>query len=121
MNEIQAEALAIAIGGEAWQSGGNIWLVTVHRADGALVVFSGDAVCEYETEEAFDQGRQRSSILLATSDDDAGWWAVTDGRGRTVYRDSAHKLGWRWREDAEEEASALESKTGIAFTVERLD
>lgn len=69
MNESQAEALAVAIGGEAWQSGGGIWLVSVKRADNSLVVFSGDAVCEYECEEAFEEGRAKASILLTTSDD----------------------------------------------------
>jgi len=68
MNEKQAFLLAKCLGGEPWQSGGEIWVVTVHRADGAIVVFSGDAVCEYEDEAAFDEGRAKSSILLAVSD-----------------------------------------------------
>lgn len=65
MDESKAKSLAGALGGDAWQSGGNIWLVTVRRTDGALVVFSGDAACEYETEEAFEEGRAANTILLA--------------------------------------------------------
>ncbi len=43
MNEKQAEMLARAVGGDAWQSGGAIWVVTLNREDGKLVVFSGNA------------------------------------------------------------------------------
>ena len=31
------------MGGETWQSGGDIWLVVMHRADGRLVVLSDEA------------------------------------------------------------------------------
>jgi hypothetical protein len=47
MNQKQAELLAKAVGGDAWQSGGGVWVVTLNREDGRLVVFSGEAVCEY--------------------------------------------------------------------------
>ena len=49
MDEQTAEHLAAIVGGESWQSGGGIYLVTVNRDDGSLVVFSGDAIAEYET------------------------------------------------------------------------
>lgn len=65
MSEKQAEALAMLLGGEPWQSGGDIWLVMVRRSDGHVVVFSGDVVCEYEDEEAFEASRPHASILLA--------------------------------------------------------
>ncbi|MBY0261671.1 MAG: hypothetical protein K2Q20_04975 [Phycisphaerales bacterium] len=45
MNQKQAEALAAIVGGEAWQSGGDIWVVTRHRGDGRVIAFSGDCVC----------------------------------------------------------------------------
>lgn len=51
MDEERAEKLAQALGGDAWQSGGGIWLVIVHRQDGGLVVFSDEVVCQYESEE----------------------------------------------------------------------
>jgi hypothetical protein len=65
MEEREAEAVAAALGGEPWQSGGDIWLVIRHRADGHMVVISDDAVCEYQDEKAFEQGNTLLSILLA--------------------------------------------------------
>jgi hypothetical protein len=52
MNEEQANAIAAALGGEAWQSGGDIWLVLVHRQDGHLIVISDEVICEYESHES---------------------------------------------------------------------
>ena len=60
----QAEMVAEAMGGEAWQSGGDIWLVLLWRQDGRLVVISGDVICEYENETAFDEGNVCTSIRL---------------------------------------------------------
>jgi len=40
MDEKQANAVAEALGGETWQSGGDIWLVLLRRSDGRLVVLS---------------------------------------------------------------------------------
>jgi hypothetical protein len=48
MDEGQAMHVTEALGGEAWNSGGNIWLVLFHRSDGKLVVLSNEVVCEYE-------------------------------------------------------------------------
>lgn len=64
MVEDQATAIASAIGGEAWQSGGDIWLVRLRRADGKLVVVSGDDMCEYDNEEAFEIDEPRAAIML---------------------------------------------------------
>lgn len=36
VDERTAEQLAVVVGGEAWQSGGGIYLVTVTREDGSL-------------------------------------------------------------------------------------
>ncbi len=44
MGEEKATAIAEALGGEAWQSGGDIWLVLVHRRDGHLVVISDEVI-----------------------------------------------------------------------------
>ena len=62
MEEEQATAIAEALGGEAWQSGGDIWLVLVHRRDGHLVVISDEIMCEYENQEAFDEGNAIATI-----------------------------------------------------------
>ncbi len=62
MTEEQAIAIADALGGETWQSGGDIWLVLIHRPDGHLVVLSDEVVCEYENQEAFDESKSTNAI-----------------------------------------------------------
>ena len=64
LNEKTAAQVAKALGGEAWQSGGGIWLVIRRRKDGSLVVLSDEAVCEYRSEEAFELGRAGSTVRL---------------------------------------------------------
>ena len=64
MEEEQANAIAEAIGGETWQSGGDIWLVLVRRPDGHLVVISDEVVCEYSSEEALGTEQPLSNIVL---------------------------------------------------------
>lgn len=84
MDERTAEQLAAIVGGEAWQSGGGIWLVTVNREDGTLVVFSGDAICEYESDEAFDAGRAAKTILL-TIPETEDLYVIVDIKGNVFY------------------------------------
>jgi len=64
MSEEQATAIAEALAGEAWQSGGDIWLVLVRRRDGHLVVISDEAVCQYDNQEAFENGKTSAVINL---------------------------------------------------------
>ena len=64
MNEQQAQAIADALGGETWQSGGDIWLVTLRRSDGKVVVISDDAICLYADDDAFDRADALQSIEL---------------------------------------------------------
>ena len=64
MNKQQAHTLAQIVGGDSGQSGGGLWLVLLARPDGALVVFSGDAICEYRSPAAFDQGAATATIRL---------------------------------------------------------
>lgn len=64
MSEDQANAVAGALGGEIWQSGGGIWLVLIRRGDGHLVVLSDEVVCEYENDEAFDSAKALTAIHL---------------------------------------------------------
>lgn len=117
MDEKTAEQLAAIVGGEAWNSGGGIWLVTVNRDDGSLVVFSGDAIAEYENEDAFDATQARKTILLTIPETD-GLWVVTDAKGGVIYRDADMKRGWPDEEDARHEAMGIESRTGERmFTV----
>ena len=64
MDEAQATAVADALGGETWQSGGDIWLVLLHRQDGRLVVISDEVVCEYADETAFDKNQATQTLRL---------------------------------------------------------
>jgi hypothetical protein len=64
MTQEQARGAAEALGGEAWQSGGNIWLVRFRGPDGRLVVISDDLIREYEDDAAFEDGRAAKTIEL---------------------------------------------------------
>jgi len=64
MNKQQAHTLAKLVAGYTWQSGGGIWLVLLERQDGVLVVFSGDAICEYANQSAFEEGQATTTIRL---------------------------------------------------------
>ena len=114
MNEMQANSLANIVGGEAWQSGGGVWLVTLDREDDHIIVFSGDAVCEYESDDAFNDGRASNTIVM-THDDQ--WWIIKDEES-IIYRDPALQIGWRSRADAELEADSIASHTGLHTWVE---
>lgn len=116
MDEKTAEQLAVIVGGEAWQSGGGIWLVTVNRDDGSPVVFSADAVCEYENDEAFDAGRASKTIFL-TIPETEDLYVIVDLKGHVFYQDNAMERGWRYEEDAMHEARALESRGEGRFSV----
>ena len=64
MDEIQASAVAEALGGSPWQSGGDIWLVLLRRGDGKIVVVSDEVVTEYDDDDAFEANRTSASIPL---------------------------------------------------------
>ena len=64
MDEKKAKKLADILNGQAWQSGGGIWLVLKRFQDGRLVVISEEAVCEYASEEDFESGSHQQAILL---------------------------------------------------------
>ncbi|HKQ49896.1 MAG TPA: hypothetical protein VJZ71_17615 [Phycisphaerae bacterium] len=116
MDERTAEQLAAIVGGEAWQSGGGIYLVTVNRDEGSLVVFSGDAICEYENDEAFDASRASKTILLSIPETE-DLYVIVDLKGNVFYHDNRMERGWRYQEDAEHEALALESRGEGRFSV----
>ncbi|CAN5406568.1 hypothetical protein BH09PLA1_BH09PLA1_01370 [soil metagenome] len=64
MDEKKANLIADALRGETWQSGGDIWLAVIRRADGGVVVISDDAVCEYENEAKFEESNPARTILV---------------------------------------------------------
>jgi hypothetical protein len=116
MDEKTAEQLAAIVGGEAWQSGGGIYLVTVNRDDGSLVVFSGEAICEYANDEAFDASKPSKTILLTIPETEE-LYVIVDLKGNVFYLDNAMERGWRHEEDAEHEARGLESRGEGKFSV----
>jgi hypothetical protein len=118
MEERTAEQLAAIVGGEAWQSGGGIYLVTVTRDNGSLVVFTSDAISEYENEEAFDAGQASKSILIGIPDSD-DLYVLVDLEGNVFYQNSAMERGWRYEEDAIHEARAFESRGEGRYSVIR--
>lgn len=118
MDKKTAEQLEVLVGGEAWQSGGDIWLVTVHRKDGSLVVFSGDAVAEYENEEAFEEGNAKNVIDL-TIPEDGDLYVLVDTKGNVLYKNAELQRGWLHEEDARQEAMALQSRGEGKFQVIR--
>jgi hypothetical protein len=116
MDQKTAEQLATIMGGEAWQSGGGIYLVTVNQSDGSLVVFSGDAICEYENDEAFDAGKASKTIFLSVPEAE-DLYVIVDLNGNVLFMDNAMERGWRFEEDALHEARALESRGEGRFSV----
>ena len=64
MKEDQAKAVAEALRGSAWNSGGGIWLVRMDRHDGSLVIISDEVICEYAGEEEFEVVNPANSIIL---------------------------------------------------------
>lgn len=118
MDERTAEQLAAIVGGEAWQSGGGIYLVTVNRDDGSLVVFSADSICEYDNDEAFDAGQASRTILLSIPETE-DLYVIVDLKGNVYYRDDKMERGWRHEVDAMHEARAWESRGEGKFSVVR--
>ena len=116
MDEKTAEQLAAIVGGEAWQSGGGIYVVTVNRDDGSLVVFSGDAVCEYANDEAFDAGQASKTIPINIPETE-DLYVVVDLKGNVYYLDDKRERGGRYEEDAVHEARAWESRGEGKFSV----
>ena len=64
MNEEQAAAVAEALDGQTWQSGGGIWLVIFERKDGKFVALSDDSVCEYKSREKLESAEPEACIVL---------------------------------------------------------
>lgn len=118
MDQRTAEQLAVLVGGEAWQSGGDIWLVTVNRDDGSLVVISGDAICEYENDVAFDAGSSSKAIVM-TIPEAEDLYVLVDLKGNVFYQDNKMERGWPYEEDALRELRALESRGEGRYSVVR--
>ncbi len=64
MDARESEVIAEVLGGTSWNSGGHTYLIRIERADGHLIVISDEAVCEYESEDAFAENRPIRAIVL---------------------------------------------------------
>jgi hypothetical protein len=64
MTEEQATAVAKALRGDTWQSGGGIWLVVFRRRDGKTVVLNDEVIKVYDNDSALDEDRSSSETLL---------------------------------------------------------
>jgi len=62
MDENKARALAALLGGEAWQSGGGIYVVLVTNRRGQIVGITDECVCLYPDSDAFDENRPAQTI-----------------------------------------------------------
>lgn len=119
MNQKQAQLLADIVGGEAWLSGEH-WVVSVNRPDGSVVVIATDSVVEFASDSDLDSGIETKRICLSDDREESGFWIVEDESGNVFYRNAIVEAGWRWREEAEEHALAVHSKTGANCEVRRL-
>jgi hypothetical protein len=65
MDETSAKAVAAALGGGEWHSGGGLWLVLIVLPDGRVVSISDELVCLYRDRDAFNDGdRPENAIEL---------------------------------------------------------
>lgn len=65
MNEQAANALAPALGGEASQRGGGVWIPVLLRLLGSrFTVISGDAISDCASQAAFDDSAASNTIVL---------------------------------------------------------
>jgi len=127
MNQKQAEAMAAIMGGEAWQSGGavgDIWLVTRQRGDGRAIVFDGECVCEYASDDAFENGDDPVATieLYRGRSGEPEWdaqdrWVIDGAKGATLYEHDALGIGWSSREEAQRQATYLKRREGGVWTV----
>lgn len=118
MDEKTANQLASILGGESWQSGGGMYLVTITRDNGSLIVLSGESICEYESAEAFDAGLAATTIPLEIPETD-DLYVIVDPQGNIYYLDDRAERGWRFEEDAHREARAWQSRGEGPFSVIR--
>ena len=64
LDAVTAAQVAAILGGDAWQSGGGIWLVMIHRPDGVVVAVSDELVAEYAGDEAFERNQPTTVIRI---------------------------------------------------------
>ena len=56
--------VAKLLGGDVWQSDGDIWLVVIRRNDGRVIAVSDEVTCEYADDDALEPGKPLTSSIL---------------------------------------------------------
>ena len=64
MDKEKATALAELLNGEAWQSGGGIYVVLVRNSLGQVIGITDESICVYAHEKALGEGIAEQSFLL---------------------------------------------------------
>ncbi len=62
--EIETNALASILGGYTWHSGGGIFVVLIKRSDGHIVSITDECICEYKSQDAFDENLPLRTINI---------------------------------------------------------
>jgi hypothetical protein len=65
LNDLTAPIVAAALGGDAWQSGGGIWVIVKRTSDGRVLTLSPEVINEYASEEAFEEDRPKCSLVMS--------------------------------------------------------
>ncbi|QHI69282.1 hypothetical protein [Tichowtungia aerotolerans] len=64
MDEEKANQLAELLNGEAWNSGGGIYIVLVRNSLGQIIGITDESICLYANEQALEDGFAGQSFLL---------------------------------------------------------
>ncbi len=64
MSELEARAVAEALGGAAWSVGGNLWVVRFDRSDGSFAVLADGICAVYRNMDDWDKGVASSMVGL---------------------------------------------------------
>ena len=64
MTEEQARGLAEILGGDPWQSGGDMWVLLKKTGDGRVISITDECVVEYASEEAHETNKQKNAITI---------------------------------------------------------
>ena len=64
MEKDKAIQLAELLNGEAWNSGGGLYIVLIRNSLGGIVGITDDSICLYANEEALEEGFSEQAFLL---------------------------------------------------------
>jgi hypothetical protein len=64
MDELKADLLARTLGGQAYVTDDDAWVVVIDRRDGKVVILTDESVEEYADWQAFKAGHRDSAIRI---------------------------------------------------------